>query len=209
MDTHRNYAMTDVGMKAATVRLLRRKLPVLLLAALLVAPLQTLRAASDDEQVESSVAPVPASRPPVSDKKARRELQDLLDKGVGALAPELVAQGTFYPFAAVLGHDDEVRLVGVPAAERKADPEAALNALVARIQVLATERRIRGAAFFVDVMAQRHDTGFPQAGIRVELNHRHPDALSVFIPYSITNDKKLRLLTPQYRPGKNLTFESK
>ncbi len=165
--------------------------------------------AAADEQVEASVPPVPSSRPPVTDKKARQELQNLLDKGLSLLAPELVEKGTFYPFAAVLGNDNEIRLVGVPVSERKADSGAALNALVAKIKTLAQERRIRAAAFFMDYVAQRKDTEYSQAGVRVELNHRHPDALSVFVPYSVTSDKKLRLLTPQYRPGKNLTFESK
>lgn len=175
----------------------------------LCAAADSTTATAAGEQVESSVPPVPSSRPPVTDKKAREELQQLLDKGLTLLAPELVEKGTFYPFAAVLGNDNEIRLVGVPASERKADPNAALNALVTKIKVLATERRIRAAAFFMDYVAQRKDTEYSQAGVRVELNHRHPDALSVFVPYSVTTDKKLRLLTPQYRPGKNLTFESK
>lgn len=182
---------------------------LVLLVALLPFPLQA--ASNDDaqESVESSVQPVPASRPPVSDKKARAELQQLMDKGLAMLAQELVSTGTFYPFAAVLGNDNEIRLVGISAAERSAAPDAALAALVKKIKTLATERRVRAAAYFMDYVAQRADTGYSQAGVRVELNHRHPDALSVFVPYSVTSDKKLRLLTPQYRPGKNLTFDMK
>lgn len=164
---------------------------------------------ADSEQVESSVAPETAAQRKSSQKKARADMQKLIDDGVKALSAELVEKGSFYPFAAVLGNDNEVRLVGVPAAQRNTDPETALSALVARIHQLALERRIRAAAYFMDYVAQRKDTGFTQPGIRVELNHRHPDAMSVFIPYSITPDKKLRLMTPEYRPGKNLTFESK
>lgn len=182
---------------------------LVLLASLLSFPLQA--AGNDDAQetVESSVPPVPASRPPVSDKKAREELQRLMDNGLSMLAQELVSTGTFYPFAAVLGNDNEIRLVGISAAERNAAPDVALAALVKKIKTLAAERRVRAAAYFMDYVAQRADTGYSQAGIRVELNHRHPDALSVFVPYSVTSDKKLRLMTPQYRPGKNLTFDMK
>lgn len=171
-----------------------------------------LSVAADDsvaERVEASAPPVPASRPPVTDKKAREELQQLLDRGLALLVPELVRSGTFYPFAAVLGNDDEIRLLGVAASERLATPEATVSALVERVQRLASERRIRAAAFFMDYVAQRRDTEYSQAGVRVELSHRHPDALSVFVPYRITADQKLRLLTPQYRPGKNLVFTPK
>ena len=186
-----------------------RWLPVLVLLSLLPVSLLAADGEEVQESVESSVQPVPASRPPVSDKKARQELQQLMDKGLAMLAQELVSTGTFYPFAAVLGNDNEIRLVGISAAERSAAPDAALAALVKRIKTLATERRVRAAAYFMDYVAQRADTGYSQAGVRVELNHRHPDALSVFVPYSVTSDKKLRLLTPQYRPGKNLTFDMK
>lgn len=182
---------------------------LLLLCFALSLPTLAADDASSQETVESSVPPVPASRPPVSDKKARQELQELLDKGISMLAPDLVTTGTFYPFAAVLGNDNEIRLVGVAPGEREAAPDAALKALVSKIKALAAERRVRAAAYFMDYVAQRADTEYPQAGIRVELNHRHPDALSVFVPYSVTSDKKLRLMTPQYRPGKNLTFDVK
>lgn len=161
------------------------------------------------EQVEASVAPAADAQGASSSRQVRRDLQQLVDKGIAVLAPELVAQGTFYPFAAILGHDNEVRLVGVPVSERNATPEQMLVALVEKIRALGAERRIRAAAYFMDFVALRQDTGHAQPGIRIELHHRQPDAMSAFIPYSITADKKLRLLTPQYKAGKNLTFESR
>lgn len=159
------------------------------------------------EADEGSTSPSGVSGLPVSSRAARQELQSLLDQGLKMLASELVAAGTFYPFVAMLGHDNEVRLIGTPATLRVSNPDQAVQALVEKTRVLAGERRIRAAAFFMDYVATRQDTGFSQAGIRVELNHIHPDALSVFIPYSITDDKKLRLLTPQYKKGKNLVFD--
>ena len=178
----------------------------LLLCALVLA-CGGVAAADKNEEVESSVAPAADARGASSSRQVQDDLQRLVDKGIDALAPELVGKSTFYPFAAILGHDNEVRLVGVNASERNAAPEQMLLALVERIRTLAAERRIRAAAYFMDYVAQRQDTGFSQPGIRVELHHRQPDAMSAFIPYSITADKKLRLLTPQYKPGKNLTFE--
>ncbi len=161
-----------------------------------------------NEQVEPSVSPKGASQPPVSSKVARAELQELMNTGMNMLAKELVEQGTFYPFVAMLGHDGEVRLIGTPAALREKDSNAsaAVDALVSKAKTLAHEKRIRAAAFFMDYYAQRTDAGFAQPGIRVELNHIHPDALSVFVPYVITDDKKLRLMTPQHSPGKNVVF---
>lgn len=159
------------------------------------------------EATEGSATPGGVSQPPVSSRVARRELQSLMDEGLKMLAQELVAEGTFYPFVAMLGHDNEVRLIGTPASLRVDDPEQAVQALVEKTRLLAQERRIRAAAFFMDYVATRQDTSVSQPGIRVELNHLHPDALSVFIPYSITDDKKLRLLTPQYNKGKNVVFD--
>ncbi|MCP5014335.1 MAG: hypothetical protein GY938_03525 [Ketobacter sp.] len=156
---------------------------------------------------EAVVSPGGVSRPPVSSTAARKELQRLMDEGVKMLAQELVTEGTFYPFVTMIGHDNEVRLIGTPASLRVDSPEQAVQAMVQKTRQLAKERRIRGAAFFMDYMATREDNGFSQAGIRVELNHIHPDALSVFIPYSVTDDKKLRLLTPQYKEGKNVVFD--
>ena len=174
-----------------------------------LAAVNTFAAGEDSEQVEMSVAPSAGKSNKAMARHARDDMQLLVDKGIQALAAELVEKNTFYPFAAILGHDNEVRLVGVSAGERNASPEQVLAALVQKVRALAQQRRIRAAAYFMDYMAQREDNGVSQAGIRIELNHRQPDAMSAFIPYSITADKKLRLLTPQYKPGKNLTFESR
>jgi hypothetical protein len=137
---------------------------------------------------------------------ARQELQSLMDHGMELLVPELVDSGTFYPFAVMLGHDANIRVLGIEPSERNNDPQVMVAALVKKSKQLAKENRIRAVAFFMDYVASRRDTGFSQAGIRVELDHIHPDALSVFIPYSITSDKKLRLMTPQYNIGKNVVF---
>ena len=157
---------------------------------------------------EQTSSPAAVSQPPVSSKIARQELQTLLDEGLRMLAPELVENGTFYPFVAMLGHDNEIRLIGTPVSLRENNAERAMEALVQKTRQLAEQRRIRAAGFFMDYVATRTDTEVTQPGIRVELNHIHPDSLSVFIPYIITGDNKLRLLTPQYKKGKNIVFAS-
>ncbi len=158
------------------------------------------------EASEQSGEPAGVSQPPVSSRIARQELQDIMNEGLKMLAPELVENGTFYPFVAMLGHDNEIRLIGTPVSLREENPERALEALVSKMEQLASQRRIRAAGFFMDYVATRTDTEMKQPGIRVELNHIHPDTLSVFIPYIVTSDKKLRLLTPQYKKGKNVVF---
>ena len=160
------------------------------------------------EASEESAQPVGVSQPPVSSRVARQELQTLMDEGIRMLASELVENGSFYPFVAMLGHDNEVRLIGTPVSLREDSADRAMQALVKKTRQLAVQRRIRAAGFFMDYVATRTDTEVTQPGIRVELNHIHPDSLSVFIPYIITSDKKLRLLTPQYKKGKNVVFES-
>ena len=143
---------------------------------------------------------------PSASKMARKELQTLLDKGIESLATELVQSGTFYPFAMMLGHDGDMRLIGIPAGLREASPNAVVLALVEKSVALAAEKRMKAVAFFMDYVGTRQDTGMTQAGIRAELNHQLPDAISVFVPYFITTDKKLRLLTPQFKPGVNKVF---
>lgn len=182
------------------------KRSLITLLSLLLWLCASLAQADSSEQVEISVAPPVNGQVTESSRQVRKDLQRLLDEGLKALAPELVSSGTFYPFAAIMGHDNEIRLVGVPVQERSTDVEQVVAALVDKVRQLGAQRRIRAAAYFVDYIARRKDTAVAQAGIRVELNHRQPDAMSVFIPYSITPDKKLRLLTPQYKSGKNLTF---
>lgn len=151
-------------------------------------------------------ASVPAESPPISSQVARQELQALLDQGLDSLAPELAAKGTFFPFAVMTGHDGEMRMIGTEVHQRQNPPDHVVKALVDKTRQLAQERRIRAVGFFMDYVAERRDTGFSQAGIRVELMHIQPDALSVFIPYSVTGDNKLRLMTPQYNQGKNVVF---
>ncbi len=180
----------------------------LFLISLLLAVLsQVAEAAGSAEAKTTQIEVENTELLPISAEVARQQLQNLMDQGMDLLVSELVHSGTFYPFAIMLGHDGDIRLIGTPADQRGEDPQAVVSALVKTAQKLAKQKRVQAVAFFMDYVASRRDTGFSQAGIRVELDHIQPDSLSVFIPYSITTDKKLRLMTPQYNPGKNVVFQ--
>ena len=163
--------------------------------------------ADNSEAVEQVVAPVPFSKPtsiaarePTTAQEARKELQQLLDDTLNLATAELYKKSTFYPFLAGINMKGQVELVGIPESSERPVPRTAIKALRKAAQQLARTKRFRAAALYVDFVAERKDTAIKQTGIRVELEHRFPDALSVFIPYFIHSDNRISLMTPQFMP---------
>ncbi len=173
------------------------------------------------EAVEKVVAPVPmgkiaadkpvsvAAKAPLSRQEARKELQFLLDETLNLATAELHKKATFYPFLAGINSKGQVELVGIPEALSRPDPATTIKALRKAARQLAAKNRFRAVAIYVDFVAERKDTAIKQPGIRVELEHRFPDALSVFIPYFIHGDNRISLMTPQFMPVEPTLFTVK
>ena len=161
--------------------------------------------AGNNEHVEVVSQPGmsnPATASQTTPSQARAELQRLLDQAIFVASQQLNAIGTFYPYAAVMKLSGEIKLIGVPSAtEAKPSPKQTIKALKKALSRLVKKRSYRAVAIFADFVAKRNDTGMRQAGIRVELEHRLPDNLSVFLPYRIETDGAVLLMTPQYMPG--------
>ena len=171
-------------------------------------------ASDTDESVEAVAAPVPLEAAHLgpnnisSVEGARQELQQLLDETLGLATTELNKKATFYPFLAGLTPKGSIELVGIPTDKQRPDPETAIKALRKAAQQLVSKNRYRAIAIYVDYVAERKDTAIKQPGIRVELEHVFPDALSVFIPYFVHSDNRITLMTPQFMPKKVSLFET-
>ncbi len=172
---------------------------LLVLLCLIFIPLEGY-AAAESERVERAAQPRMTTK--MSPEQARGELQRLVDEAIFVASQQLNDIGTFYPYAAVMEANGEIKLVGVPQKqEGKPQPQQTLKALKKALLQLNRKKKYRAVAIFVDFVAKRKDTGGRQPGIRVELEHRSPDSLSVFLPYLIAQDGRVSLLTPQYMPG--------
>jgi len=155
-----------------------------------------------EEGRDVKATPAAVSIAPVTEIEARAELQRLMDSSIFIASQQLLEEGTFYPYAAVMEVSGDIKLVGVPAKQDdKPTPRQTIKALKMALEQLAAKKQYRAVAIFVDFVAIRKDTGGKQAGIRIELEHRFPDQLAVFLPYYVSPDGDVSLLTPQYMPG--------
>ncbi|MDX1696317.1 MAG: hypothetical protein R3208_21305 [Ketobacteraceae bacterium] len=186
------------------------KLRVLLLLLALTVTLQVSARAETEtsEQVEAVSAPVsiPKVEGTESRQQARKELQKLLDNTLHFATDELYRKATFYPFLVGMTESGKLELIGVPASEDRPAPKTTIKALRKAAEQLARKNRYKAFALYVDFVAERKDTAIRQSGIRVELQHQFPDALSVFIPYFIHDNNQISLMTPQFMPAKPTFF---
>lgn len=158
------------------------------------------------EPVDDFDTPAVVLAPVSSVAAAREELQQLLDGSLMIAARQLREQGTFYPFLAGLTDAGKIQVVGMPASEQRPQLDVMLQALRKAARQLTRQQRFRAVALYVDFMGVRRDAQIEQPGIRVELEHRFPDSLTVFVPYFITPDREIRLLTPQFMRGAHPYF---
>lgn len=161
------------------------------------------------EAVEAAAGPVPLPAAAAENQQqARQELQALLDQALPFVTNELHKKSTFYPFLAGMTPAGKVELVGVPSSLERPDPETAIKALRKAAKQLADKQRYRAIGLFIDYVAERKDTAIKQSGIRVELEHVYPDAITAFVPYFIHENNQISLLTPQFMPNQSNFFTS-
>lgn len=163
---------------------------------------------ASEENVEKAAAPLPLHTLPfpTTPKEAREEIQILMDKSLSMAIKQLEQDGTFYPFLAGLNDVGVVELVGVPVTLERPSPDLMVEALRRAGKQLARKKRFRALALYIDFVAERKDTLIRQPGIRIELEHAFPDNLSVFIPYMRNQKRQIRLMTPQFMPGKQRMY---
>lgn len=159
-----------------------------------------------ESTMESTVAPMPASGKKVTRKEIRKQWQTLIDQVLPLATVQLSKTATFYPFAAVQYNDTQIRIVSAQAGQSTVPPAEALMSLRKELSALARSGRVTAVVYLADAAVTRKDTGLRQTGIRIKLDHASGQAMEGFLPYVRQDDGSLNLLTPEYRPSRNVTF---
>lgn len=162
--------------------------------------------AAMDGAMESTVAPMAASGKRATRKQVQKQWQHLLDQTLPLATSQIARTASFYPFAAVQYGDGQIRIVSAQDNQSTVAPAAALQFLRKEIATLARNGRLQAVVYYADAVVDRKDTGLRQTGIRLKLDHATGESMEGFLPYLRENDGSLKLLTPEYRPAKNVTF---
>ncbi|GEL96435.1 hypothetical protein [Cellulomonas composti] len=110
-------------------------------------------------------------------QQAQDDLDDLLSPALGFAQQQLDAHGEFYPYAVVLDHDSQQRMVAADIGSNR--PESA-DLITALIAALSDERdQLRAAAIVADVRVRELGSD----AIRVTLEHSERIALTILLPY--------------------------
>jgi hypothetical protein len=156
--------------------------------------------------MESTLAPMPASGKKVTRKEVQKHWQSLINQVVPLATMQISRTSTFYPFAAVQNAEGQIRIVSAQEARADVSPADALAALRGQLATLARNERLWAVVYLADAAVTRKDTGLRQTGIRIKLDHASGEAMEGFLPYVRQDDGSLKLLTPEYRPSRNVTF---
>lgn len=176
---------------------------VLMLWAL--SPLQHADEPTQDV-MESTLSPLSASGKPESKKQVQKRWQALLDDTLPLATAQVARIGSFVPFAALLATDGQIRIVSVDPLAQPVAPAAALATLRREVTQLARNYRPVAVIYFADAVVVRNDTGLRQTGVRLKLDHSSGTSMEGFIPYLRNDQGAVKLLTPEYRPSKNVTY---
>src|SRR6185436_3050795 len=114
------------------------------------------------------------------------ELKDEIEQLLKYLLPfareKLKRDGEFYPYAAIVAADGELKLVAAAAGE---EPDAGdlLLALHQELREQAAEGSIRASGIAADVTLTDPDSGETTDAVQVELDHAEADAVDIYVPY--------------------------
>lgn len=188
------------------MRNIKRCLNIALLVMMSISTAVFATASSSENVMESTVAPMPASGKKVTRKEVQKQWQFLINQVIPLATMQLSRTSSFYPFAAVQYTDGQIKIVSAQEAQATVAPTDALSALRKELSGLARSGRVLAVVYLADAAVTRKDTGLRQTGIRIKLDHASGQAMEGFLPYVRQDDGSLNLLTPEYRPSRNVTF---
>jgi hypothetical protein len=119
------------------------------------------------------------------------ELKDEIEQLLKYLLPfareKLNRDGEFYPYAAIVAADGELKLVAAAAGE---EPDAGdlLLALHQELREQAAEGSIRASGIAADVTLTDPDSGETTDAVQVELDHAEAEPVDVYVPYESAED---------------------
>lgn len=157
--------------------------------------------------MESTVVPMKASGKRATRKDIQKQWQALVNQTLPLATAQLSKANSFYPFAAVQMTDGQVKIISAQDNQATLSPASALVLLRKEIASLAATGRLQAVVYFADAVVTRKDTGLRQTGIRLKLDHASGDAMEGFVPYQKDAKGNLTMLTPEYRPSTNATFQ--
>jgi hypothetical protein len=119
------------------------------------------------------------------------ELKDEIEQLLKYLLPfareKLNRDGEFYPYAAIVAANGEIKLVAAAAGE---EPDAGdlLLALHQELREQAAEGSIRASGIAADVTLTDPDSGETTDAVQVELDHAEAEPVDVYVPYESVED---------------------
>ena len=119
------------------------------------------------------------------------ELKGEIEQLVKYLLPfaeeRLNRDGEFYPYAAIVAADGELKLVAAAAGE---EPDAGdlLLALHQELREQAAEGSIRACGIAADVTLTDPDSGETTDAVQLELDHADAEPVDVYVPYETVAD---------------------
>jgi hypothetical protein len=119
----------------------------------------------------------------------RDELDGLLNHLFGFAVQQIERHGEFFPFAAAVAADGELRAVLPQMDEEHPQSTDVIDDLYRVLSAKAASGEIRAAGVCVDVLVTLPDTGTKTDALRADLEHAADDPVRVFLPY---RKKRLR-----------------
>jgi hypothetical protein len=118
---------------------------------------------------------------------AREEIEKLLKYLLPFAEEKLNRDGEFYPYAAVVAEDGELKSVSAGEGEEP-DVGDVLLALHEELRQRAADGSIRASGIAADVTLTDPDTGETRDAVQVELDHAETDAVDIYVPYESAAD---------------------
>ncbi|CBL44485.1 hypothetical protein HDN1F_09020 [gamma proteobacterium HdN1] len=159
-----------------------------------------------EPSMEAMVAPLAASGKRATPVEVQHQWQNLLGQVLPLASAQIEKTGSFYPFAAVQYQEGQIKVVSARENRETLSPRTALSLLRKEISALATSGRLQSVVYLVDASVRRSDSGLPQSGIRIQLDHASGESMQGILPYR-KGSSGILFLTPEYRPSKNVTFQ--
>jgi len=117
----------------------------------------------------------------------KEEIERLLQYLLPFAEESLNRDGEFYPYAATVASDGEVKSVSAAAGEEP-DVGDLLLTLHAELREQAADGAIRASGIAADVTLTDPDSGTTTDAVQLELDHADAEAVDVYVPYETAGD---------------------
>jgi hypothetical protein len=117
----------------------------------------------------------------------KEEIEQLLKYLLPFAEEKLNRDGEFYPYAAIVAANGELKLVAA-AAGQEPDAGDLLLALHQELREQAAEGSIRASGIAADVTLTDPDSGETTDAVQVELDHADAEPVDVYVPYESAPD---------------------